>query len=86
MQLFFIDFSEKRNGFLMFLRFLHFRTRILTKNATFLSILVKNVMVFLMFLSFLYFRTRILITSYTLLTILMKNVMVFGRVGIVRSK
>ena len=35
--LFFTIFHIKHNGFFTFLCFLHFRTRILTKNATFLA-------------------------------------------------
>ena len=42
----FIDFSEKRNGFLKFLRFLQFRTRIIIKSATLQSMLMNNAMVF----------------------------------------
>ena len=63
--LFFTIFHIKRNGFFTVLRFLHFRTRILSKSATFLLILMKNVMVFLTFLRFLHFRTRILSKSAT---------------------
>ena len=46
----FTIFTRKTNGFFKtFLRFLHFGTRILSKSASFLTILVKKRNVFLMF-------------------------------------
>ena len=51
----FIDFDEKRNAFLHFLCFSHFRTRILIKDAMFSSILVKNVLFFTHFTVFCIF-------------------------------